>query len=197
MTAQVELTKTCLRPGCQEFAAGRAQVDALFGFRKMNGRRVPQSWCRACRGGSTMSLVDDRPAAGDRWATPSDVFQAWNARADFTVDAAAEAGNALVARFFPNGLRASWEGERVWCNPPYSAIDPWIHKADESALAVFLVPARTDRPWFSVCWDRAARQPAPGWLVDFPQGRVRFKGADQDPNWASVVCAWDPAGVLA
>ncbi len=138
-----------------------------------------------------MSLVDDRPAAGDRWQTPADVFEPLNERFRFTVDAAADASSRLVGKHFADGLHASWADERVWCNPPYSKIDPWIAKAQESEIACYLVPARTDRPWFSLAWDRQAHCAQPGWTVDFPLGRVRFEGAGTDPNWASVILTWE------
>lgn len=28
-----------------------------------------------------------------------------------------------------NGLDQDWTGERIWCNPPFSDIAPWIRKA--------------------------------------------------------------------
>lgn len=144
-----------------------------------------------------MSLVDDRPAAGDRWATPRDLFEALHAKHRFTVDAAADRRNAKLARYFPDGLKASWEGERVWCNPPYSHIDPWVAKALEADLACLLLPARLDRPWFSVAWDRDDGCPQPGWHVFFPEGRVRFEGAGTDPNWPSMILTFDAAKVNA
>lgn len=44
--ADVE-SKTC--PRCQVEAAGRAEIDSVFGFRLMNGTERPQSYCRPCR----------------------------------------------------------------------------------------------------------------------------------------------------
>jgi phage N-6-adenine-methyltransferase len=187
--------KTC--PRCPASAEGREAVEAVFGFRRLNGKVIPQSWCRKCRAGGTMSLVDDRPPAGDRWATPRDLFMELHERFHYTVDLAAEASNALLPRYFTNGLHTSWEGERGWCCPPYSRIDPWIAKASEADLATFLLPVRTDRPWFSIIWDRREKCPHEGWTVDFPEGRVRFQGAATDPNWASMLCTYTAEGVPA
>lgn len=53
-----------------------------------------------------------------------------------------------------SGLEHSWEGETVFCNPPYGRnIGDWIRKASQEAskpdtLVVLLVPARTDTRWF-------------------------------------------------
>lgn len=28
-----------------------------------------------------------------------------------------------------NGLEQPWDAERIWCNPPYDNLGPWVHKA--------------------------------------------------------------------
>jgi hypothetical protein len=87
-----------------------------------------------------------------------------------------------------DGLAQSWAGERVWCNPPYSQIEPWVVKANTSsaALVVMLVPAnRTEQGW----WQRHVepRRDWPGFplRVEFLAGRLRFikHGHDRvEPN---------------
>lgn len=189
MTRKLPIEAQC--PRCEAVAVGAADVEAVFGFRLDRGRKRPQSWCHACRSNGSLAFRDDRPRMGDRWATPSEVFAKYHAKYDFTVDLAAEAHNAKLPRYFADGLHTKWDGERGWCNPPYSAIDPWIAKATEADLACFLLPARVDRPWFTTAWDREACRPRDGWTVDFPEGRVRFEGAGVDPNWASMVLVWE------
>ncbi len=71
-------------------------------------------------------------AVDDRGTTPADFgkFDSW--LGPFTLDVAASDRNAKCSRYFTftqDGLRQSWAGERVWCNPPYSRIGPWIDKA--------------------------------------------------------------------
>ena len=59
----------------------------------------------------------------DELGTPPELFESLHRRFHFTVDAAALPHNAKLARFWTpedDGLERSWEGERVWCNPPYS-----------------------------------------------------------------------------
>lgn len=183
-------------PRCGAVAVGRADVEETFGFRKLRGRTMPQSWCRECRAGrglGDLELVDVRPSAGDRWATPRDLFDRMNARYAYTVDVAAEAHNALLPRYFQDGLRTPWTGERVWCNPPFSRIGPWVAKADEAALATFLTPVWTDRPWFSIIWNRSKHRPNPGWTIELPEGRVRYAGAGADPNFPSMLCTYEAA----
>lgn len=93
-------------------------------------------------------LVDDR-------ATTRETFALLHERFRFTVDVAASAHNAKLPRFYSiedDGLAQSWAGERVWCNPPYSLIEPWIEKAHaetDAELIVLLLPAnRTEQGWW-------------------------------------------------
>lgn len=91
----------------------------------------------------------------DRGTEPS-LFAELDGRYQFTVDVAAAKHNAKCARFYDratNGLSQSWACERVWCNPPYSAIRPWIEKAwveVDADVVVMLLPAnRTEQGWWA------------------------------------------------
>jgi hypothetical protein len=85
-----------------------------------------------------------------------------------------------------DGLAHSWAGERVWCNPPYSDIEPWVEKAHGSGaeLVVMLLPAnRTEQGW----WQRQVEphRRAGSLVVEFLSGRLRFikHGHDRvEPN---------------
>jgi phage N-6-adenine-methyltransferase len=125
-----------------------------------------------------------RPGVDDR-ATAPEVFAPLNARFRFTLDVAALPHNAKLERYFTpeqDGLAQSWAGERVWCNPPYSSIEPWIAKAWTSSaeLIVMLLPAnRTEQGW----WQRhiEPRRDFPGGVrVEFLPGRMRFIAAGAD-----------------
>lgn len=117
--------------------------------------------------------VDDR-------ATPPELFDPLNERFHFTIDVAASAQNAKCERFYTledDGLWRDWAGERVWCNPPYSKIEPWVEKAAKGAaeLSVLLLPAnRTEQRWWQrwVEPNRDGLQPCP--RVEFLPGRPRF-----------------------
>lgn len=115
--------------------------------------------------------VDDR-------ATPPGVFADFDARFGFTLDAAASERNAKLPRYFTradDGLSRSWAGERVWCNPPYSSIRPWVEKAclREADLTVLLLPAnRTEQAWWQ---DLIEPERLAGTIrVEFVRGRMRF-----------------------
>lgn len=88
----------------------------------------------------------------DERETPPELFQRLHGLHDFTLDAAAASDNRKLQRYnslaYPNSF--AWKGERVWCNPPYSDIAPWIARAweSEAELAYLLVPNWTDRKWW-------------------------------------------------
>lgn len=71
-------------------------------------------------------------SATPEWATPQDTFDRLDSEFDFTLDPASTKENAKCSRFFTeeeNGLIQSWEGERVFCNPPYGrVIGDWVNK---------------------------------------------------------------------
>jgi len=94
----------------------------------------------------------------NEWGTPQALFDKLNSEFDFTLDPCATDENAKCKRHFTvkdNGLAKSWEGERVFMNPPYGRqIRHWIKKAfeEKGATVVCLIPARTDtRYWHDYC----------------------------------------------
>jgi len=93
----------------------------------------------------------------DEWGTPPKLFKKLNMEFHFTIDVAASRKSAKCKRYFlkkDNGLIQSWEGERVFCNPPYSKqqIKDWVKKAfnerNIAELIVMILPVRTDRAYF-------------------------------------------------
>jgi phage N-6-adenine-methyltransferase len=118
-----------------------------------------------------------RSHVDDRATTPED-FAPWHERFRFTIDAAAAPHNAKLPRFWTiadDGLAQDWTGERVYCNPPYSSIEPWCEKAHRSGaeLVVMLLPAnRTEQGW----WQRQIepQRRASTVTVEFLPGRLRF-----------------------
>lgn len=79
--------------------------------------------------------------------TPKSFFEDLHRRYAFTLDGAALPGNALLPRFSSEAIPRRWEGERVFCNPPWSSIPPFVELASLADLAVLdqraLVPPRT------------------------------------------------------
>ena len=126
----------------------------------------------------------------DEWATPRWLFDRLNERFQFTMDAAAAEGNNLCDIYcdaFGDGLKISWEGERVWCNPPYSQISQWAEKftraSSEAVLIVALIPARVDTAWWQ---DHIAKAD----LVHFIRGRLRFGDSRNSAPFPSALAFW-------
>ena len=80
--------------------------------------------------------------------TPRDFFAGLHAEYGFTLDGAATKKNALLPRFCTSRKAHDWSGERVFCNPPWGNIPPFIERAANADLAVLLVPARVNAKWF-------------------------------------------------
>lgn len=132
-------------------------------------------WCCAVAGWpGTSSLTHfpfDLDAAGDlesHWA-----FRWFCAPGSSPAEAAAAAGI--------DGLAHEWHG-LVWCNPPYSHIEPWVRKAIAEVEArrctvLMLLPGnRTEQPWWQEHVEpaRDGRQVAFTLETHFVPGRVAF-----------------------
>lgn len=148
--------------------------------------------------------IDDR-------ATTAEVFEPLNDEfGPFTVDVAASANNTKVpAKFYTrttDGLRQPWTGERVWCNPPYSSIEPWIRKAWAETSShgcervVMLLPAnRTEQTWWQDLVEPYRDRPGSGLTTRFLRGRLRFLmpgqttiPPDSRPPFGCVLLIFEP-----
>jgi len=121
------------------------------------------------------------------WATPQIFFNELDAEWHFDLDVCALPSNAKCQRYFTpdeDGLTKEWRGV-CWMNPPYGRqIGRWIRKAYESAqqgaVVVCLVPARTDTAWWH---DYCAKGE-----VRFLRGRLRFgNGKGRAPFPSAIV----------
>jgi hypothetical protein len=110
------------------------------------------------------------------WQTPREFFDRLNAEFSFTLDGATEHGNSLLPRGSTMGEPIAWGCERVFCNPPWSNIAPFVELAAEAELAVLLVPARTNCRWFHRALELGA-------TPRFFKGRLKFGEA----QWNSPV----------
>jgi phage N-6-adenine-methyltransferase len=138
----------------------------------------------------------------DERITPPEFFAPLQRRFAFTVDACALQRNAKLPRYWSpeqDGLAQDWAGERVWCNPPYSCIEPWVVKANESRaeLVVMLLPAnRTEQGWWQDHIEPRRDRPC-GVRCEFLAGRLRFItpgavriGANERPPFGSCLLIW-------
>lgn len=106
--------------------------------------------------------------------TPRSFFDGLNEKYSFTLDGAATPENALLPRFSSEAHPVSWKGERVFCNPPWSNIPPFIELASSADFACLLVPARTNCKWFHRALDLGAK-------VDYFRGKLCFDGPWNSP----------------
>lgn len=148
--------------------------------------------CRSPR--SSVTLTDSR-------STPQDWFDQLHARFRFTVDAAASKENAKLPRYWTvqdSAFDQEWWGERIYINPPFSNIEPWVMKAHEvslmTPLVVMVVPAnRTEQPWWQT-WIEPYRDNGGRLRTEFVAKRVKFvhpEGKqDSAPPFGVVLLIW-------
>lgn len=120
-------------------------------------------------------------AKAERWGCPPALYLALDQEFRFTLDVAADAGNAKHVRYLTkdtDALTVSWAGERVFCNPPYGrTVDRWLRKAvfevqarglpggGRCELAAMLLPARVGNKWYrELCLPYAQTRVIPGRL---------------------------------
>lgn len=148
--------------------------------------------------------VDDR-------GTTAEMFGPLLARFDFTIDVAAAEHNAKLERYFTredDGLAQSWAGEMVWCNPPYSAIWPWVAKAWKEYSGtrgiVMLLPAnRTEQGWWQDLVEPFRDRAGSPLTVEFLRGRHRFikagsvsVGPNERPPFGCCLLLWSGTTAL-
>ena len=113
------------------------------------------------------------------WCTPRDFFEKLNKEFNFTLDPCCMPKSALCKKYFTpdeDGLKQSWEGERVFVNPPYGReISKWVKKCfDERKRAniiIMLIPSRTDTLYFhNYIYGKAE--------IRFIKGRLKFIDLD-------------------
>lgn len=126
----------------------------------------------------------------DLWSTPQDFFELLDYRFHFTLDPCATPENAKCIKYYveaDDGLSKSWEGERVFMNPPYGrVIGKWVAKAWQEGmkpgtLVVCLLPARTDTSW----WHTYVL--GGGAEVEFIRGRLKFGASKNSAPFPSAV----------
>lgn len=125
----------------------------------------------------------------NEWETPQDLYEKLNSEFGFTLDPCSTPDNAKCEKFYTlqdNGLEQDWEGETVFCNPPYGRELPkWIRKCFEEAQkpetkVVMLIPARTDtRAFHKYILGKSE--------IRFIKGRLKFNGYKYSAPFPSMV----------
>jgi hypothetical protein len=117
-------------------------------------------------------------SASVEWPTPRKIYEELDREFHFTLDPCPFGGtqDGLATLF------TSWEGQRVFINPPYGPkIKDWLKRAPEADLAVLLLPSRTDTRWFHDLVLPHASE------IRFLRGRITFEGAAHSAPFPSMV----------
>lgn len=132
----------------------------------------------------------------DEWETPKALYEELNGEFLFNLDPCATDDNHKCLMYYTkaeDGLKQSWGGCRVFCNPPYSQVKHWVRKAYEECrkdgtIVVMLLPARTDTKWFQdYCLHRSE--------VRFLKGRLKFGDAKHNAPFPSMLVIFRAAGM--
>lgn len=125
------------------------------------------------------------------WETPQAFFDQLDSEFHFTLDPCANESNHKCDHYFTevdNGLTQTWEGETVFCNPPYGrAIKDWVKKCAEEVqhpgtTVVLLIPARTDTAYFhDYIYQKQNVE------VRFLRGRLRFGDSKNCAPFPSMI----------
>lgn len=133
---------------------------------------------------------------GDEWSTPDNIYKQLDAEFRFNLDPCANDINHKCDKYYTienDGLSHTWEGCRVFCNPPYSNIDKWVEKAyresrHDNTIVVLLIPARTDTRYFhNFIYNRAE--------IRFIKGRLKFNQSKDNAPFPSIVVIYRGAYV--
>ena len=126
------------------------------------------------------------PSKTVEWGTPQKLFDELNKEFHFTLDAAATDENHKCEKYYTkeqDGLKQSWEGESVYCNPPYGrGLADWVKKAfyTHTHTIVLLLPARTDTRWFhEYVYGKAE--------IRFIRGRLHYNDSKDAAPFASMI----------
>jgi hypothetical protein len=101
--------------------------------------------------------VHQTTTTSDDYYTPSWVFERMGIT--FDLDVCAPSGGIPwipAARYLDpsdDGLAQPWDG-RVWMNPPYSNVTPWVNRFVAHRNGVAFVPFARSR-WLNVLWDES------------------------------------------
>ena len=125
----------------------------------------------------------------ETWATPQEFFNSLNNEFKFTLDPCCSVETAKCSKFYTekeDGLIQDWQGETVFCNPPYGKkIKDWVKKCyfeskKPLTTVVMLIPARTDTSYFhDFIYNKSE--------IRFIRGRLKFGDSKNGAPFPSMV----------
>jgi site-specific DNA-methyltransferase (adenine-specific) len=149
----------------------------------------------------TKAMINARPIQQkDKWGTPPGLYKKLNDEFHFTLDPCAEPHTAKCEKYYTiedDGLSKDWQGEVVFCNPPYSNgnIDLWMEKCyNESkkpnTTVVALVAVSTSSKWWHYYIMNKAQ-------LRFIERRVKFMDAPYTATFSSVIVVFGRTGIIS
>lgn len=126
------------------------------------------------------------------WETPQYLFDELDKEFSFTLDPCASKQNAKCKKYYTkedNGLLQDWNGEIVFCNPPYGKdIYKWVEKCYnhhiDGGKSVLLLPVRTDTKYFHKFIYNIDN-------IRFLKGRLKFGGCKNSAPFPSMIVIYN------
>lgn len=170
-------------------------------------------------------------APNQTWGTPNNIFEPINKLFHFDLDAAASPENAKCDLFLTeedDSLSVDWyqyvkarkphvDVPRVWTNPPYDFLFPWVEHAWHQSLkciTVNLLPPNVDNRWFIQlvakggivdpervdCWNYVGglKNPSYGYKKKDNISRIKFVdpvGERVAPSKGNICVVYYPVGM--
>jgi len=200
----VALKWLSVRESAESLGISERRVRQLIATGSLRAQKISGTWVV---GQSDLNMVRSRkpgrPRAGrnvehpwrsrQNWGTPRDLFGSLHDEFNFTLDGAADANNHLLPRYYSlaqNSLEQSWQGERVFLNPPYVFTLKFVEKAfkeaEQDCLVCMLLPVRTgNRAWQQYVLPRASE-------IRYIPGRITFVGAEHYAPFDAAVVILQP-----
>ena len=125
----------------------------------------------------------------NEWSTPQDFYDKLNQEFKFTLDRCATDSNHKCKKYYTlsdDGLKQSWAGETVFCNPPYGReLKKWVEKCyrenlENGVTIAMLIPARTDTSYFHDFIHNKSE-------IRFVRGRLKFGDSKNSAPFPSMV----------
>ena len=121
--------------------------------------------------------------------TPKWLFDKMNVQFDMDVASPPEGIPYIPAKRYlsikENGLTTDWEGF-VWCNPPYSDVEPWVNKMQSHRNGIMLLPM------VKSFWRLKVWKDADGICEPDGVDRVKFihKGKEKEIMFPTFLAGW-------
>lgn len=119
------------------------------------------------------------------WRTPLWLFKPLNRIFRFTVDAASDGTDNLLPRYWDMAECEDWEGERVFCNPPFKQAAQFVLRARLAKLAIVVLLANMFSTKYYHKW--------PADFLFIPSRRIKYvhpEGKESNAEFSSGLACY-------